>query len=401
MSHYIKIQTHPIRFLLYLEWILLLLVTAAEVAPDPISKMPRLSPINLFCIVSFFGLGLRLPQVGKWDKLVYTFVEIGIILWAGIAGGIRLFPVLYLILTIRSCLIFAKWGRLAIMMLAFLLFLLTLIYRLETFTFPFRPAVPERLEFILVSFGIFFGLVLVFLFLLVNTILSERKSREELALKNEQLRQYALKIEDLATLQERNRIARDIHDSLGHSLTALNLQIETALKLWRSHPTKAEYFLGEAKKLGSTALKEVRESVSKLRSDPLEGRGLQEAIAHLAQSFHSTTGVLPNSSIYLINSIPVELKVSIYRILQEALTNICKHAEATYVEISIMTTATDIYLIIDDNGKGFNLKQNTTGFGLQGMRARARSLGGQLEIQTSPCNGCRITASFPLVVGNS
>ncbi len=105
---------------------------------------------------------------------------------------------------------------------------------------------------------------------------------------------------------------------------------------------------------------------------------------------------MPNSSIYLLHSIPAELKVSIYRILQEALTNICKHAQATHVEIQIMTTSNYIYVIIDDNGKGFNLKQNTTGFGLQGMRDRTQSLGGQLEIQTAPRKGCRITASFPL-----
>lgn len=400
MSTYIEIKTHPIRFLLYLEWILLLIVALTELLPDPVSKMPRLSLLNLFCVGSFFILGLKLPKVGRLDKVVYTLVEIGIILWSSIAGEIRLFPVLYLILTIRSCLIFGKWKRFTIMVLAFSLFLATLIYRFQSFIFPFRPAVTERLEFILLGFAIFFGLVLVFLFLLVNAVLSERESREQLALANAELRKYALKIEDMATLQERNRIARDIHDSLGHSLTALNLQIETALKLWRSHPTKAEYFLGEAKKLGSTALREVRESVSKMRSDPLEGRGLQEAIAHLIQSFHTTTGVLPNSSIYLLNSIPPELKVSVYRILQEALNNICKHAEATHVEVQIMTTSTDIYLIIDDNGKGFNLKQNTTGFGLQGMRERTQSLGGQLEIQTSPRKGCRITASFPLLMGN-
>ena len=396
MSRAIEIKTHPLRFLLYLEWILLFIVALTELLPDPVDKLPRLSLLNLFCVGSLFILGLKLPKVGRLDKFVYTLVEISIILAASIVGEIRLFPVLYLILTLRSCLIFGKGKCFAIMVLAFVLFLGTLIYRFQTFTFPLRPAVPERLEFILLGFAMFFGLVLVFLFLLVNAVLSERQSREELALANAELRKYALKIEDMATLQERNRIARDIHDSLGHSLTALNLQIETALKLWRSHPTKAEYFLGEAKRLGSTALREVRESVSKLRSDPLEGRGLHEAIAHLIQSFHSRTGVLPNCSIYLLNSIPAELKVSIYRILQEALTNICKHAQATHVEIQIMTTSTDIYLIIDDNGKGFNLKQNTTGFGLQGMRERTQSLGGQLEIQTSLRKGCRITASFPL-----
>lgn len=396
MTRYIQIKTHPILFLLYLEWILLLIVTLAELLPNPILKLP-ISPLNLFCIAVLLILGLRLPKNGL-DKVIYTIVEVLIILLGAIAGGIRLFPLLYLILVIRSFALFQKWGRIAVMVVAFALFVITLIYRFFSFSFPFRPAFQDRLEFILFSLVIFFTLVLLLLFLLINAVLSERKSRQEAAIANALARQYALNIEDLTTLQEGNRIASEMHDSLLHSLTALNLQIETALKLWRSHPTKAEYFLGEAKKLGSTALNEVRACVSTLRAVPVEGGSLQSAIAQLVESFHRTTGVLPTCSIYLLHTIPNELKVSVYRIVQEALNNIFKHAGATRVEIQIMTTSTHIYIIIDDNGKGFNLRQNTTGVGLQKMRDRTAALSGQLEIQTSPRNGCRITASFPLIV---
>jgi signal transduction histidine kinase len=253
----------------------------------------------------------------------------------------------------------------------------------------------------LLSFAILFGLALVFLQLLVDAVLSERQSREKLAITNDkleranaQLRQYALRIEDIATLQERNRIAREIHDSLGHSLTVLNLHLEAAWKLWNSDLDEATEFLVEAKQLGSTALNDVRQSVFALRSDPLESQSLEEAITSLSENFRRSTGVSPKSSITVSYPIPAEVKTVVYRIVQEALTNICKYAAATEVKIQICTT-TDLHLVITDNGKGFNFNQNTTGFGLQGMRERTLALGGKFEVVTFPASGCKIIVNLP------
>jgi signal transduction histidine kinase len=86
----------------------------------------------------------------------------------------------------------------------------------------------------------------------------------------------------------------------------------------------------------------------------------------------------------------------IYRIIQEALTNITKYANATDVKIKLQALPTELVLMIQDNGKGFNIEQNTTGFGLQGMRERTLVQGGKFEINTLPGSGCRITAKFPL-----
>ncbi len=111
-----------------------------------------------------------------------------------------------------------------------------------------------------------FGLALLFILLLVNALLSERQSREKLVLANAQLRQYALRIEDQATLQERNRIAREIHDALGHALTAQSIQLENALLFLPPGAEKTASFLQEAKQLGSRALQEVRRSIFMLGS---------------------------------------------------------------------------------------------------------------------------------------
>jgi signal transduction histidine kinase len=104
-----------------------------------------------------------------------------------------------------------------------------------------------------------FGLGIFFVLQLVNKLLAERQIRQQLALAHEQLQEYSAKIEDLAAVQERNRIARDIHDSLGHALTSLNIQLQTAGKLWQKNPNQAHFFLAQAQKLGTIAMKEVRQ----------------------------------------------------------------------------------------------------------------------------------------------
>jgi signal transduction histidine kinase len=237
---------------------------------------------------------------------------------------------------------------------------------------------------------------LLFLQLLVNAILAERQSREQLALANAQLRQYALRIEDIATLQERNRIAREIHDSLGHALTVLNLHLEAALKLQQSDPEAATEFLADAKQLGSTALEEVRRSVAALRCDPLQGQTLADAIASLTDEFQRSTGISPQCHLEQQSALPPEVKTAVYRIVQEALTNIYKYAEASEVKVELTATASELHLIVADNGKGFDRDRNTTGFGLAGMRERTLALGGHFEIVTAPGAGCQIIATIPL-----
>ena len=186
----------------------------------------------------------------------------------------------------------------------------------------------------LIGFAIVFGLVFLFLHLLVDAILAERKGQEQLTLANEQLRQYALQVEELATVQERNRIARDIHDSLGHSLTVFNIHIAAALRLLHADPAEAEALLLEAKQIGTQALQDVRESVSLLR-DPLQGRSLAEAVTSLATDFQRTTGIKPTCHLEIDRPLSTELNYTLYRLVQESLTNIYKHAKATEVAIEI------------------------------------------------------------------
>lgn len=254
----------------------------------------------------------------------------------------------------------------------------------------------DQLGAVWIGFLLVFGLVILFLHLLVDAALKERQGQEQLTAANDRLRQYALRVEELATVQERDRIARDIHDSLGHSLTVYGIHLEAALRLLRSNPTKAEALLLEVKQLNSKTLQEVRQSVTALRSDPLRERSLTAAIADLVTEFQRSTDIPPTCIIQLKSPLFRELSVVIYRIVQESLTNICKYATATEVSVSIVQSATHLQVSIQDNGKGFELSQNTTGFGLQGMQERTLALSGQLEIITAPNQGCLMNVIFPI-----
>ena len=228
----------------------------------------------------------------------------------------------------------------------------------------------------LIAETLIFGLGLFFVLKLVSTLLSERQAKEELAATHEQLRQYALQVEELAAVQERNHIAREIHDSLGHTLTAQNIQLQTAVKLWQQDPNRAQSFLQQAQQLAATAMQEVRRSVRALREDAPENPPLEEAIARLAEDFHQGSGISIATQIDVSVPIPSRITKVLHRVVQEALTNINKHAKATQVKIQISTSSSNTCLVVQDNGRGFDPEQNKTGFGLQGMQERVAAVGG-------------------------
>ncbi|MFM7427470.1 MAG: sensor histidine kinase [Elainella sp.] len=399
----IRVANYPFPALLYLEWGLLAVVLVSQLLPNPFRDTGPLLRLGAFLSTTGLGLmGLRLPQGSLRTRLAYTALQMGLLLlvsWWGGLRGLRLFPLLSVVLIIRHCLMFRLPGRVITSALLYGLFLGLLLTRLARLGELGRPIVRGAGRLVISSFAfnvtLLLLLVILFLLLLMSALLNERRSRNELMQAHRQLQQYALQVETLAATQERNRIAREIHDSLGHSLTALNLQLEGALKLWSSQPERAQGFLQQAKTLGSTALQDVRRSVAAMRSDPIQPQKLPDALLALAQEFERMTGLQPICDIQLAELLPADLALALYRITQEALTNICKHAEATQVQIALRETDGKVVLTIQDNGRGFAPTQTTTGFGLQGMRERAAALGGTLTWESSAGQGCRVIGRFP------
>jgi signal transduction histidine kinase len=419
---------HPLRSLLYIEWILFAVVMALEVSPRD-GQMLELKWLNVGIVAVLAVMGLCLPMGKLAIRVLYTIAQIGTIFLAAYVG-MRQVGLLYIIVLIRSYLIFGRQYRLWITGGIFVLYLMTmnlfpyhqraranrgLHHRPQVTTGSSRsPSAPgdvpaierqgespqetrrERDGFKWGFVSLFAG-ILLSLQLLVDRILAEKQAKEELAIANQRIRSYALRAQENGSLQERNRIAREIHDSLGHSLTALNLHLEMAVKLAQVKPEKARQVLIEAKRLGSIALQDVRQSVSTLRSDPLHDRDLASAIHKLADEFKLSNYIQPLCLLELPSDLPSSVSVAIYRIVQEALTNISKYAQATKVTIEIRTQSDSIELSVTDNGRGFIPDNNQTGFGLQGMRERVLSLQGNFEIVSMPDRGSQILAIIPWI----
>ena len=252
--------------------------------------------------------------------------------------------------------------------------------------------------------------------LLINALASERQWRQRLAIAHDQLRQYALRIENQATLEERNRIAREIHDSLGHLLTAQKIQLNNALAFLPKDPAsnQGRGFINEGKQLGVEALQELRRSLKMLRSDPLKAHSLEQLLKQLIARFNRDMDLQIDHQLELDAPIPDDVKRAVFRIVEEALNNIYKHsgaqqitlqvgvhqiksgAKAAYLEGMAMLSY-ELRLIITDDGQGFEVSQNTGGFGLRGMQERALALGGELSINSQPGEGCQISGRLPLM----
>jgi signal transduction histidine kinase len=381
-----------LRLLMVLEWMLLGILAIAQLVVALVNGMPMLLISNGIGLGMFAAMGLRMPQTPR-TRLMYTLAEFGIIFYLAFWGNIPLSAILFLVLVIRNCVLWQGTPRVIVTVLAFIGCILSRTQRLLTEDLLFKIPV-DQIGNVWIGFFLIFGLMILFLHLLVDAALKEHQGQVQLAATNLRLQEYALRIEELATAQERNRIARDLHDSLGHSLTVFSIHLEAALRLLHSNPAQTEVLLQEIKQLNTNTFEQVRQSVTALRTDPLQGRSLCEAIADLIAEFQSSTGLLPQSTIQLKHPLSHGLNITIFRIVQESLTNIRKYARATHVSVAIIESVSDLQVTVTDNGQGFDLDHNTTGFGLQGMRERTLALAGQLEIMTAPDQGCCIQARF-------
>jgi two-component system NarL family sensor kinase len=219
----------------------------------------------------------------------------------------------------------------------------------------------------------------------------------------ERARLFAQSVE-FGAAEERNRLAREIHDTLAQGLTAIALQLETAEALLDEPATEADArrirrAVGQALALTRANLEEARRSVLDLRATPLEGRTLAQALKMLAvQQEQAQRNLRVKLDVTGENRpLPVHIEAGLYRIAQEALTNVARHAGARHIRLRLATLSDRVQLIVQDDGRGFDLSQALPDhYGLIGMNERAKLLGGQLDIQSSPGAGTRIDVVIPL-----
>jgi signal transduction histidine kinase len=241
----------------------------------------------------------------------------------------------------------------------------------------------------------------IFIIVFTQMAVSEERARSqveklyrELEAANDRLREYALKVEELAITKERNRLAREIHDGLGHYLTTVFMQIQAARVVMKVDPQKGMDALATAQNLTQEALIDVRRSVAALRDAPGDSLSLQEEIEKLLKGCEGAGLTTELKIIGSPRTLSPQAIQTLYRSVQEGINNTCKHAHANRLSILLdYSQKESIRLILHDDGIG--AEQLDGGFGLLGMRERVHMLKGDLSIQTTPGNGFLLEVKIP------
>ena len=241
------------------------------------------------------------------------------------------------------------------------------------------------------------GLVLVLV--LGRVLVLEERNRQRAESLVVELEQSQRQIAELAAVDERNRIARDIHDSVGHHLTAVNIQLEKAMAFREIDAAEADQALRDAKRSAQSALHDVRDSVSALR-DPDREYELGTALRELVDGFGRIPVTLTTSG----SEAPFAKStlLALYRVAQEGLTNIAKHADATSAQLTVALHPDHATLELSDNGSGMDLSQleakaarGDAHFGLTGLRERLETVGGTLTISSKLQQGTTLHVRVP------
>jgi signal transduction histidine kinase len=228
--------------------------------------------------------------------------------------------------------------------------------------------------------------------LLFDEVVAKERSRGEL-------------LEKLLTAHEdeRRRIARELHDEAGQSLTALIVNLELAVQEPSSERLRGQ--LTQLRDLAERTLGEIRRLIYDLRPSILDDLGLAAALRWYAKNLLDPRGITWTLSVSGVSGrLPAKLETVAFRLVQEALTNVLKHAEASSVTVNVAAAGRELHVRIEDNGRGFDPRRSRSGdrpggFGLLGMQERVELVGGRWEVQSTPGVGTVVTAVLPILDG--
>jgi signal transduction histidine kinase len=232
----------------------------------------------------------------------------------------------------------------------------------------------------------------------INALMRQLKRQQaSLEQANAQLRHYASALEHLTISRERNRMARELHDTLAHTLSGLSVQLETVKAYWDVDPATALRLLEQSLTATRSGLQETRRALKSLRASPLDDLGLLLAVRQLAESAAARANLhleinVPPTLPALSN--PVEQ--CLYRVAQEAIANAVHHANARKLTVQLIHNDAHITLTVYDDGLGFNPQQvnQAVHYGLVGMRERAALVGGDLVIESQRGTGTKVRLSI-------
>jgi signal transduction histidine kinase len=206
-------------------------------------------------------------------------------------------------------------------------------------------------------------------------------------------------VRDKAALEERQRLARELHDSVSQALFGIALNASTADELFEAQPGEVRGLLKDVLGLAEAALAELQALIFELRPESLEREGLVGALEKQTAAVQARYGLQVHLQAGAEPDLPRPAKEALYRVAQEALHNTAKHARARQVFVVLEVGASDVRLLVSDDGRGFDPHREFPGhLGLQSMRERATAVGGTLEIESAPGAGTRLRARIPLSV---
>jgi signal transduction histidine kinase len=227
---------------------------------------------------------------------------------------------------------------------------------------------------------------------MLNRALTE--SHDKLAVAHAQLQKYSERTEELAKIKERNRLAREIHDTVGHCLTGISLGLAATRELARSDPAVVGDQLGRLDELSRQGLLDIRRSLKELRPDMLERRNLAAALRALADEINACSTRRVELTIFGdADGLSPSLEETVYRVVQESITNAVRHGNAKLVKISLSVEEDALRIEVQDDGEGCSIVAE--GFGIRYMRERVIDHDGFLEIESAPGEGFSLSVFIP------
>jgi signal transduction histidine kinase len=214
------------------------------------------------------------------------------------------------------------------------------------------------------------------------------------AVENARLTEHA---QAVAVSEERSRLARELHDSVTQLLFSINLIALSLGRLWKRDPAMAERSTAELQRLTRGALAEMRTLLRELRPQTIAATELGTLLEQLSDGLSARHDISVEVEVGQICGLPAEVHVAVYRIAQEALNNITKHAEASQVGVGLVCDDAAVRLTIVDDGQGFDLDDVPPGhMGLEIMQERATAIGAELQIDSRPGTGTSVVVSWPI-----
>jgi len=200
---------------------------------------------------------------------------------------------------------------------------------------------------------------------------------------------------ELAVIEERNRVARDLHDSAKQKAFAALAQLGTVSGIFTRDPENAQFHLGEAENLVYEVIQELTFLIQEMYPMALKEKGLATTLREYVFEWENRNGVMIDLEIKNPKRMKLETEQALYRMIQESLANVARHSQAKDVNVSLTFNKQTVQLIVADNGVGFDVKHKATGIGLRTIKERAESIGGNLQIESQPGQGTKLTITSP------